>query len=69
MIGAPGRVLEVTPEGGWALVHGERWQVRADVPLTPGQAVRVVSIDDLTLAVVPATAAAAPAAHPVSNQG
>ena len=53
MIGASG---EVTAEAGgevFARVHGEMWKVRAGVPLTRGQTVRVVGIDGLVLAVEP----------------
>ncbi len=53
MIGASG---EVTAEAGgevFARIHGEMWQVRAGVPLTRGQIVRVVGIDGLVLAVEP----------------
>jgi len=53
MIGASG---EVTAEAGgevFARIHGEMWKVRAGVPLTRGQTVRVVGIDGLVLAVEP----------------
>jgi membrane-bound serine protease (ClpP class) len=50
MVGAPGRVLVVGTDS-WAEVHGERWKVRSAEPLLPGQAVRVLAIDGLTLQV------------------
>jgi membrane-bound serine protease (ClpP class) len=53
MLGATGEVLD---DGGgvFARIHGEMWQVRANVPLRCGQKVRVVSMDGLVLAVEPA---------------
>jgi membrane-bound serine protease (ClpP class) len=50
MVGAPGRVLAVGTDS-WAEVHGERWKIRSAEPLLPGQAVRVLAIDGLTLQV------------------
>lgn len=41
---------------GWAVVLGERWQVRAPQPLAAGTRVRVTSRSGLTLTVVPAFA-------------
>ncbi|HEY6132656.1 MAG TPA: NfeD family protein, partial [Rubrivivax sp.] len=52
MVGAPGRVLEVG-RASWAEVHGERWKIESSQPLAPGQAVRVLAIDGLTLQVRP----------------
>jgi membrane-bound serine protease (ClpP class) len=54
MVGAPGRVLAVGPDS-WAEVHGERWKIASTEPLAPGQAVRVLAIDGLTLQVRPDT--------------
>lgn len=54
MVGAPGRVLAVGPHS-WAEVHGERWKIDSTEPLAPGQAVRVLAIDGLTLHVRPDT--------------
>ena len=48
----PGTVSEVVaiePGGAWALVRGERWQVRADAPLAVGQRVRVLAVRGLML--------------------
>jgi membrane-bound serine protease (ClpP class) len=39
---------------GWARVHGERWRVRAAMPLTAGSRVRVTGRHGLTLEVVSA---------------
>ena len=52
MIGARGAVL-ATGDGQWAEVHGERWRVRSEQPLQPGQRVRVTAIQGLTLQVQP----------------
>lgn len=54
MLGATGEVMEDTGGGVFARIHGEMWQVRADVPLRGGQRVRVVSMDGLVLSVEPA---------------
>lgn len=54
MIGAAGEVLEWNGRQGWAEVDGERWQVRADIALHPGQRVHVTRVDGLTLEVAPA---------------
>lgn len=53
-LGAQGEVIEFAGGRGWALVDGERWQVRAGVGLLPGQRVRVTRVDGLTLEVSPA---------------
>lgn len=55
MIGAAGEVLECGGSQGWASVDGERWQVRSGVALYPGQRVRVIRVDGLTLEVSPVT--------------
>jgi membrane-bound serine protease (ClpP class) len=53
MLGATGEVIEVGAAETWALVRGERWQVRVagEAPRV-GQCVRVTSIDGLTLGAV-----------------
>jgi membrane-bound serine protease (ClpP class) len=53
MIGEVGEVLAAGAGETWARVHGERWKVRADMPLSPGQRVRVVGLRGLTLDVAP----------------
>ena len=55
MINATGEVLARAGNATYARVHGETWKVRANVPLDPGQKVRVVAIDGLELAVEPAS--------------
>jgi len=54
MVGASGRVLAVGTDS-WAEVHGERWRIDSTEPLMPGQEVRVLAIDGLTLRVRPDT--------------
>ena len=49
MIGAMGRVLVVDDSGAWAQVGGERWRVSSSTPLSPGQRVRVLAMNGLTL--------------------
>lgn len=62
MIGASGEVIEFGGGQGWAMVEGERWQVRAEQPLRTGQRVRVTRVDGLTLEV-------SPQPEPASTQG
>lgn len=51
--GSVGTVTAVAADESWAHLHGERWRVRSETPLQPGQAVRVVAVEGLTLHVVP----------------
>jgi membrane-bound serine protease (ClpP class) len=44
-----GELIECEGREGWAIVDGERWRVRAAQPLEPGQRVRVLRVDGLTL--------------------
>lgn len=53
MVGATAQVLAVGEDGAWALVHGERWKVQGPQTLRPGQRVRVVAVNGLTLEVRP----------------
>lgn len=56
MVGASGTVIGRTDDGEWWVrVHGERWRARAEVPLQPGDSVRVERIDGLTVQVSPVT--------------
>lgn len=52
-MGACGEVLHVVGSQAWAQVQGERWQVRSDAPLQPGQRVRVKGMHNLVLEVAP----------------
>jgi membrane-bound serine protease (ClpP class) len=54
LLGATGEVIEFDAGRGWALVDGERWQVRASASLQPTQRVRVTRIEGLMLDVSPA---------------
>jgi membrane-bound serine protease (ClpP class) len=53
LLGRPGEVLTWAGQEGEVWVHGERWQARAAVPLTPGQRVRVAARNRLVLMVEP----------------
>ena len=56
LIGATGTVQTIEEGEAWALIHGERWQVRSTKPmnpLSPGQVVRVDALHGLTLEVSP----------------
>ncbi|MBQ0918981.1 nodulation protein NfeD [Hydrogenophaga aromaticivorans] len=55
LVGALGEVLLVQGDEVWAEVRGERWQVRSESPLLPGQRVRVLGLSDLVLQVRPDT--------------
>ncbi len=58
--GALARVLPDEPAGQWALIEGERWRIESDVPLAPGQRVRVVERRGLVLRVAPVDGASPP---------
>ena len=49
LIGAMAEVLDWKGQKGHVFVHGERWQATADQAMIPGQPVRVVALDGLTL--------------------
>ena len=51
-----GVVDEWDGKEGWVIVEGERWRARADRPLKPGDAIRVVEVDGLVLVVKQAKA-------------
>jgi membrane-bound serine protease (ClpP class) len=53
LIGRSGEVLNWSAEQGEVHVRGERWRARAAAPLAPGQRVRVVGREGLTLVVEP----------------
>ncbi|MFW5332254.1 NfeD family protein [Hydrogenophaga sp. ZJX-1] len=65
MVGALGEVVQVQDGRIWAEVRGERWQVRSDTALRPGQRVRVEALHDLMLQVRPEAAAPPPSPNPV----
>jgi membrane-bound serine protease (ClpP class) len=51
MIGSQARVIEWHGDAGRVRIHGELWHARGPAGLQPGQTVRVVGIDGLTLEV------------------
>ena len=51
MLGLPGTVTAVNNGVAYAEVRGESWKVRCDQPLAPGDAIRVLAMDGLTLQV------------------
>jgi membrane-bound serine protease (ClpP class) len=53
--GTGGEVLEVVDGVTWADVRGERWKVESREPLVPGQRIRVLGLNGLTLQVRPET--------------
>jgi membrane-bound serine protease (ClpP class) len=59
LIGREAQVLNWEGEEGDVHVLGERWHARSNVPLSPGQRVRVVERRDLILFIEPETAGSA----------
>lgn len=53
LVGALGQVTLLVNGQAWAQIHGERWKVQADAPLSPGQPVRVTGMTGLVLQVQP----------------
>ena len=53
LIGATGEALGGFPDAGSVHLRGEVWTARSEVPIAPGQRVRIVGRDGLTLVVVP----------------
>jgi membrane-bound serine protease (ClpP class) len=53
MIGSPGTVVDWAAEAGTVRVEGEVWSARAAAPLHPGDAVRIVGVEGLTVVVAP----------------
>ncbi|HSV71509.1 MAG TPA: nodulation protein NfeD [Methylibium sp.] len=49
LLGASGELVEFSAGEGWALIHGEPWQVRSTDDLRAGHAVRVKGVRGLTL--------------------
>ncbi|WP_212745084.1 nodulation protein NfeD [Hydrogenophaga sp. 2FB] len=67
MVGTRGRVLQIQDGEAWAEVRGERWRVRSEAPMWPGQTVRVVGLTGLLLQVQPDTSPQFP--EPVEEGG
>ena len=53
LIGATGEVLEAVENYGRVRVHSESWQAKSQVPILPGQQIRVTGMEGLTLIVEP----------------
>ena len=64
LTGAHGVVTEWGDGRGYVFVHGERWRAVSSAPFQPGDAVRVVAIEGLTLTVEPGLAATSPPGVP-----
>lgn len=56
LIGSTGEVLESVENYGRVRVHSESWQAKSQVPILPGQKIRVIGIEGLTLIVEPESA-------------
>lgn len=52
LVGTEGTITEVIGPEAWAHVAGESWRVHSASPLKPGERVRVLSVQGLTLEVV-----------------
>jgi membrane-bound serine protease (ClpP class) len=68
LIGAHGRARDpLMPETpGYVHIRGELWRATTDVPISPGEPVRVLDVNGLTLTVEPVTESGA-AVHPTHN--
>ncbi|MDP3852558.1 MAG: nodulation protein NfeD [Phenylobacterium sp.] len=53
MIGCPGVVQDWGDGAGFVFAHGERWRAVSAAPLRPGDRIRTVGIENLTLTVTP----------------
>jgi membrane-bound serine protease (ClpP class) len=53
LIGHHAELTESVTVDGWAWVAGERWRIRTRTPLKPGDRVKVVAMEGLTLIVEP----------------
>ena len=53
LIGSAGEVIEAVENYGRVRVHSESWQAKSNVPIPPGQSIRVTGIEGLTLIVEP----------------
>ncbi|MGH8529763.1 MAG: NfeD family protein [Nevskiales bacterium] len=53
LLDAPAVAMEDFIEEGWVHLAGERWRARSGVPITRGQALRVVRVEGLILTVEP----------------
>jgi membrane-bound serine protease (ClpP class) len=53
MIGSPGVVQDWSGEAGHVFAHSERWRAISAAALQPGDAVRVLAVNNLTLTVEP----------------
>jgi membrane-bound serine protease (ClpP class) len=60
LVGSLGLVTNVSADAAWARVQGESWRVAATRPLVPGEQVRVVRVDGLTLQVEPVATSSSP---------
>jgi len=53
LIGSAGEVIEAVENYGRVRVHSENWQAKSNVPIPPGEIIRVTGIEGLTLIVEP----------------
>lgn len=53
LLGHAVQIIEFEDGQGWGRVHGERWRLRSNAELSPGDRARVVSVNGLTLTVEP----------------
>lgn len=53
MVGAPGVVQDWSGRQGFVFAHGERWRAVSSTQLKPGERVRTLSVEGLTLTVSP----------------
>ncbi len=53
LLGSVGEVIDAVDNFGRVKVHSENWQAKSNVPIPPGQKIRVIGIEGLTLIVEP----------------
>ncbi len=53
LLGSVGEVIDAVDNFGRVKVHSENWQAKSNVPIPPGQKIRVTGIEGLTLIVEP----------------
>ena len=53
LIGSTGEVIEAIENFGRVIVHSENWEAKSNIPIRPGQKIRVTGREGLTLIVEP----------------
>lgn len=51
LVGSIGKMTTINDNGMWVAIHGENWKATSDQPIQPGENIRVVGLEGLTLIV------------------